>query len=1188
MQSKFTEVKTTKLNPLLNDHKFQKFLICSQIAVLYLDKTGNLLYATPYLCEILGVHSSDFGEPITVSKAAKHYPELITSLSKLIQDILDAQENDNKKKLKSIQKQPVNIELVGLNKVTYQITIHTYLSLENVINGIILTFHDVSERKAAEEALGLEKERYKLIAELTDCALWEYDIDKRELRNYRKLPGRYSKENLILKNYREVTIKNGWIHPEDIDIFNEYCDSMDRGDSYMQYELRMLGDNREFVWLRFQGACLNNTAGKPHLIVGRTQNIDKEHKEYEKLLQKSQRDPLTGLYNRNTTKEKIEKLFKICKKEDKQAVHNFMIVDIDNFKQANDSWGHLFGDILLENFAKKLEELLDSTDIAGRIGGDEFVVLQQGAGVTSDIEATAKAICEMSNRYLKSMKAEDAITVSIGIATYPKDGKDYDTLYKKADKALYYAKAQGKDQYAFYNPKVTHLKRKSIYQGNHWIRASLIDQKTPDIEKRLLNYAVDIVNRSKDFEVAIQKLLQEIGKYYDLSRIVIIEKKLRSNHARISFEWCNSDIANINVENIQQVVANNEDFNTLFQDNGVYYIDDTKSDDIPDYMQVFYERNQIKSLVQCAITNDVKHIGTISFEDCVAVRSWDKRDLDTLFTLTKLISNYIIQLNSQSMLDSELFFTQATLNNQKLCNYAVSEGSLRLVYYSDYTKKLYPNVEIGEKCYEAIYGKKEPCEPCPLQGLCNGRKSYSLEAYNDETGTWYSSTASGVISPEGQAIQMITTSDVTGFIDRVNSKDPMTGLLTLSKFEAEGMRLIAENDQKKYLVIYCDFDRFKTINDEWGYSTGNEILMRFAERANSFINNNELFCRITADIFVLLLAYETKMDVFKRIDRSYLSIIKGLKEDFPGINLVLISGLYLLSEEDRVLSVAIDRANVARKTVKGNHKSSFAIYDKSLHEKTVKESMIEHNMHNALKNREFVVYLQPKIDLQTTKISGAEALVRWRLPDGSIMGPNEFIPLFEKNGFIVDLDFYVYDYTLRMLRSWLDMGKKPIVISVNVSRIHLEDSKFIERLELLLRKYNIPSHFIDLEITESMFLYDLDRLRYFVNSLRKRGFIISIDDFGSGYSALNMLKSLPVDILKLDREFFMSNTMEEQDKLIISGIISLAKALGLKVVSEGVETVEQMEFIKSSSCDMAQGYLFYRPMPVEEFVQLID
>lgn len=1188
MQLNNSEDRIQSINSLLKDEKFQQFISCGQIAVLYLDKAGCLRYSTPFMNEIFDIHKEDYGLYVAQTTLAGTNPKLVNCLIKLINSLLKAEQRISKHKLNSLREHPLHLELPEKRGVVYEAVLHMCISDDQLFNGIIINLYDISDRKQMEEALKLEKVKYRLIAELTDCALWEYDIGKKELRQYRKLRGRYSNENLIIKDFRSYILEHGWVHSEDIGIFNDYCDAMDRGDAYIQQELRALGDNHEYVWIRYQGACQTDSAGKPHLIVGRTLNIDKEHKEYEKLLQKSQRDPLTGLYNRNATKEKIENCFLYSKTKDKQVVHNFMIIDIDNFKKANDVWGHLFGDILLEGFAKKMEELLESTDIVGRIGGDEFVVLQQGLTDKESLDTTANLICDMSRRYLKGMVSEDTITVSVGIASYPKDGTDYDTLYQKADKALYYAKSMGKDQFAFYGPEARKMDRRVNKGSQHWIKANLIDQTNPEIEKRLLNYAVDILNRSSDSGIAINMILQEIGKYYDLSRIVIIEKQIRSSQATINYEWCNRGIAAVDVSKLVPSPLEPKDFNKLFLDYAVYYLNDVNTADITSIKKDFYQQNRIKSLVQCAIHYDEKHVGTISFEDCVAARNWARHELDTLYTMTKLLSTYIIQLNNKNLLDSELFFTQATLNNQKLCNYAVMKDSYRLVYFSDYTKKQYPDVEQGALCYQAIYGRTKPCEPCPRNGLSSGSSSYSMEAYNDNLDHWYSSTASCLTSPDGEAIHMITTADVTGFIDRVNSTDPMTGLMTLSKFEAKGMRLIAEKVMTKYLVMYCDFDRFKNINDEWGYSIGNEILTCFAKKAGKYVHEDELFCRITADIFVMLLIYQNKEEAIERIHSCHTAITKDLKDQFPGINIVLISGIYLLTDEDQILSIAIDRANIARKTVKGIHKSSYAIYDKLLHEKTIKENMIENNMHHALKYNEFEVFLQPKIELATMKIIGAEALVRWRLPDGRLMGPGEFISIFEKNGFIADLDFYVYERTLSSIREWLNKNKQPIRISMNVSRIHLEDSRFIERLGQLLNKYDIPAEMIELEITESMFINDLERLKFFIGNLRKHGFQISIDDFGSGYSSLNLLKNLPVDILKLDREFIAGNTMEEQDKLVISSIISLAKGLGLKVLSEGIETVEQMEFLKSSQCDMAQGYLFYHPMPVEEFIQLLD
>jgi diguanylate cyclase (GGDEF)-like protein len=495
---------------------------------------------------------------------------------------------------------------------------------------------------------------------------------------------------------------------------------------------------------------------------------------------------------------------------------------------------------------------------------------------------------------------------------------------------------------------------------------------------------------------------------------------------------------------------------------------------------------------------------------------------------------------------------------------------------------------LGEPCYNAIFGSSTVCDNCPVKGLNDNNNRYSVEAYQQTNEAWYSSTASMVELPDSQRINIISATDVTDFMERMNSRDTLTGLLTFSKFESEVMRMIAGQPDAQYVILYCDIDKFKNINDEWGYSIGNELLKYYASKVNDFISSTEILCRITADKFILLLNYKNKNQLLERVYKTYLKINNDFRIKYPKINPVFVSGVYFLTQEDKVISVAIDKANLARKTIKGGHKSNIAVYDESFHKKVTSEKMIENNMFEALKNNEFFVCMQPKIDLQTSKIIGAEALVRWKLPSGQVMGPMEFIPIFERNGFIDELDFYVYDITFRSLRQWLEKGNEPFIVSINVSRIHIKDSKFLERLDKLVEKYKIPTSCIELEITESMFFNELDRLLWIMNSLRKRGFLISIDDFGSGYSSLNLLKTLPIDIIKLDREFFMKNRMQDNDKIVISGIISLAKGLGLKVISEGVETLEQAEFLKESSCDMAQGFLFYQPLPMEDFYQLMS
>ncbi len=1186
---KLTDDKKLPMNDTWNmADGFRQFLEYGRIAGLYLDESGILIYATPLMQEIAGIGCNDYGHDIQNTELVQLSPDLRAAVDELRKDIQEARQNSSSPSIKTTLIKSYQVEITGKDHIDYLVLLQICSAQDNAVQGILLNFQDQSEKKEARAVIELEKEKSRLTAELMDCAFWEYDIREQELHQTRKIKGKYFKNNRSIKKYRSFALEKGWVHPEDIAVFHQYCDSMDRGEESLQYELRIMGDNNEYIWVRYEGVCLRNTLGSPLFIIGRTINIDKEHREADKLLHKSRLDPLTGLYNRNATKEIIEQCLQESVASGLEEICNFMIIDIDDFRKTNDAWGHFFGDLLLENFAKNLENFLDSTDIAGRIGGDQFVVLQQGITRIEDAQETARKISDIAGGHLMGTPAGDKITVSIGISVFPKDGVTYDALYQKADRALHNAKAQGKNQHHLYEPGMEEAGQDKGQCSRHWIRAELIDRTTPEMDKRLFNYAVDIVNRSQDVKAAIQKIIREIGNYYDLSRIVICENAFHGTQTSISYEWCNTGIPSAKTPGPKEAYDRMEACRNHYGEKGVHYINDIEAADISPLQQSYYRSGHIRALVQCTISCDRMEIGCISYEDCVAARRWDKRDLDTLYTLTKLISTYIIQLNHKKVLDNELFFTQATLNNQKLCNYAVREGTHQLVYFSNYTRKLHPNAAQGESCYRAIYHRDFPCDPCPLNGLCDGNQSYSIEAYNNETASWYSSTASRLTDPEGGAIWMVTTSDVTGFIERVNAKDPMTGLLTLSRFEAEGMRLLAENREQKYFVMYCDFDKFKNINDEWGYSTGNEILMHFARKTGKLIKKNELFCRITADIFVMLLTYKDREEILERINYCYSSIIKDLNNSFLGVNVVLISGIYFLNPENRVLSIAIDRANLARKTIKGVHKSSYAIYDNLLHEKIMKENMVESNMYSALKNKEFVVYLQPKVDLETLRITGAEALVRWRLPQGELMNPAEFIPIFEKNGFIAEMDFYVYEVALGALRDWIDQGKNPIILSLNVSRMHLDNSNFTQRLILLLDKYGIPANLIELEITENIFLNDLDRLLHFVKSLRKQGFLISIDDFGSGYSSLNLLKTLPIDILKLDREFFMENTMGVQDKIIISGIISLAKGLGLKVVSEGVETAEQMEFIRESRCDMAQGYLFYKPVPMDEFEQLLD
>ena len=321
-----------------------------------------------------------------------------------------------------------------------------------------------------------------------------------------------------------------------------------------------------------------------------------------------------------------------------------------------------------------------------------------------------------------------------------------------------------------------------------------------------------------------------------------------------------------------------------------------------------------------------------------------------------------------------------------------------------------------------------------------------------------------------------------------------------------------------------------------------------------------------------------------------LALIKELTDrlaDYPLPYKVVPSfGICEVDNIDTPINVLCDWANLALKTIKGNYLNSYAFYDGKLRERILEEKKIENQMHDALLQGQFVLYLQPKVHIPTSRIIGSEGLVRWIHPTEGLMPPDRFIPLFEKNGFIIRLDEYIWEQACITLRNWIDHGLTPTPISVNMSRMHIHDPRLREKLLDLMRRYELPPHLLELELTESAFLENESGLFESMKGLQAFGFQFSMDDFGSGYSSLNMLKSMPVDFIKIDRGFLNEVVTTERGKTVIRFSISLAREMSIKVIAEGVETEEQAAFLLQAGCAYAQGYFYSRPLPIPQFEAL--
>jgi len=304
-------------------------------------------------------------------------------------------------------------------------------------------------------------------------------------------------------------------------------------------------------------------------------------------------------------------------------------------------------------------------------------------------------------------------------------------------------------------------------------------------------------------------------------------------------------------------------------------------------------------------------------------------------------------------------------------------------------------------------------------------------------------------------------------------------------------------------------------------------------------------------------------------------------------DLAVVYGIYLVEDLSYNVSEMYEYANQASKSCKEEFNlQNYAFYDSKMSDDIIKEQRIVNNMRSALAGEEFAIYLQPKYELQSNALAGAEVLVRWIDPKRGMISPGDFIPIFERNGFIMKLDLYIWEKSCQLIRKWLDEGRKVLPISVNISRVSLYNPRLVEVLCGLVDKYNIPPELFQLELTESAYTTNQNSIQNMMTTLQEKGFIVLMDDFGSGYSSLNILKDIKVDVLKIDMRFLSDTEEEARSENILAAVVRMAKWLNLPVIAEGVERKEQVLFLKSIGCEYVQGYYFAKPMPVTEYEEL--
>lgn len=766
-------------------------------------------------------------------------------------------------------------------------------------------------------------------------------------------------------------------------------------------------------------------------------------------------DSLTKVYTREVM---IQKVKDVMKHNDQFVL---MIIDIDNFKLFNDTYGHMFGDIVLVETAASIKKFLGNRGFIGRIGGDEFLVLAYVENNYDMIHNACRdirhAITNVSNHNIK----QALITATVGCASFPYDAKDYETLFRKADKALYRGKRKGRNCFIIYDESKC---GRVTDEDSLEIATSFEQLYQTSTNANIVAGIFEILNRGGNAKKNIDDSLSLIGNYFLLDRIALITLQPdKKDVLEEVIEWINPRLP----ENKNLIHVDEHNFGvwrkSLDKTGMLKYVQLDSNRDNLELYKILKEQNT-SAILAFEMKYMDKTLGLIRYDMCSINRFWQQNDVSSLMLISKIFSIYL------------------------------------------------------NKEYENILHKKEL------------------------------------------------------FFDR------LTGIYNFTKWRDEVFTFLANSEKfVKYSLIYFHIEAFMNLNDMYGTGYGDKALIAVAEGLQKIFGDNAIYCRVSEEKFLIFIPTQDR----SILESKFAELNQHLEQTMRANDRFrLLGGVYIHDTMD-TLTTAIDKANLARKQPL-MPENGLTYFSPEFFEDGKRKAELELHMHQALKDNEFLLYLQPKINTQTGQVVGAEALTRWYFKKERLLPPNAFIPLFEQNGFITELDFKVFENVCIFLRGCLDEGIEPVKISVNVSRYQTDFDYYIETINAIREKYGIDPSLIEIEITEGMYIENIDQISQFIKKLHDCGYKISMDDFGAGYSNLSSLATLDFDLIKLDKNF-CSNKENEKENIILSFVMALAKKLKMDVLCEGVETQEFAEYLKTIGCTLVQGFLFERPIPSEDF-----
>ncbi len=954
-----------------------------------------------------------------------------------------------------------------------EIYVDSYISRINVENFdyLICTFADITQRYALESGLHYLADRNRIIMEIAEEIFFEYDIDKDAFEISNKYEGIFNISPFKANFFKSGSVSE-IIHPDDVKKITHALkfakDKLICGFT----EVRLCMRDKSYCWFRMIYSSMLDLEGNITKIIGRLTNINEEKTSQEKLEDDLLHDAMTGLFNKTALNHKADEFF--SDQRNKSKSHAVLVIDIDDFKKVNDTLGHMVGDVVIENIANTIRKVIRNEDIAGRAGGDEFVIILRDVS-PSLAESKAESINAFISEIYIGENQNFKISASIGISMYNADGDNYEELFKKADAAMYYAKKNGKDGVAVYNREIAAMGDKAL-QGRF---DTAIDSEGNDagFDVKFIQYAFTLLLNSRSIDSTLNILLEKVGERYDFSKVVLVENSANDNIVYETNKW----VKGAGIVTRALKVSKKKKWGCVaeFKFNELNVIEDCYDEEKvpPEDVRSFKEMG-IRSVSACQITRT-------GFKDNMAFFFYDNEH-------TRHLSDY----------DKETIY--------QFC--------LTMSYF----------ISIRTSSFDA----KEELE-----------KLYMF--------------------------------------------DRLTGVNNIESFMLKGADIIKTINKGEYCALaYSDILGFAHVNESLGYEAGDDLLINLA----SIITSEpavKCVCRVHSDLFACIFMTSSREELMSALFRIRGRYYEYQSHCYPTAGCRLNVGIYHIDGPERDMASAFDFANLARKSAKLLTDHHIAFFSEEMRVERNMEQSITSSLDTALAKGDIRAFFQPKVDMRTGKIVGAETLVRWSDGEGGVNLPDTFIPALEKRGSIVELDFYAFEETLKILRKWKDQGRELIRISVNFSRKHNSLPNFVERVVALTEKYEIRPEEIEIEVTESCLAADSRVMYKNLERLKNKGFVVSMDDFGTGYSSLDILLTSPVDVVKIDKSFLSKLDDGELSKDYIIKICELIRLTGRDIVFEGVENKGQVDFLLEQGCFLGQGFYYSKAVPGDDFEKML-